>query len=100
MSKKLLSIVSAGAAAAALVSAAFTPQAVAQNSNGAFRFPAAARPHQEKRDRALVVAMRSLERAKDALQRADRDSAGHREQALDLVNRAMEQTRLAMSHDR
>jgi hypothetical protein len=41
-------------------------------------------------------AQRALERAKDQLQAAIPDKAGHREQALSLVTQAMEQVRLGI----
>lgn len=99
--KKLATIVSAGVVAASLGAVSFAPQAAAQNGNfGRVQAAAPNRPHGEKPDRPLRVALRALNRAKLALQRADKDSAGHREQALDLVNRAIDQTQQAIRVDK
>jgi hypothetical protein len=49
----------------------------------------AAQPHME-------AAMHALENARDELKSADTDKAGHRAKAIELVNSAIEQTRLGM----
>ena len=48
----------------------------------------------------MVRALRALERAKDALQHADRDFGGHREQALDLSNKAIDEVKAGIQSDK
>jgi Spy/CpxP family protein refolding chaperone len=49
---------------------------------------------------ALMMAMKRLEAAKDALQKADRDFGGHRTKAIELTNAAMAEVREAMKFDK
>jgi hypothetical protein len=49
----------------------------------------AAQPHME-------AALHALENARDELKSADADKGGHRVKAINLVNSAIEQTRLGM----
>ena len=55
--------------------------------------------HTEKHP-ALMIALRSLNRAKTALTRADHDSAGHRQKARDLTEKAIAEVNLAISADK
>ena len=43
--------------------------------------------------------MRALQRAKTALQKANRDFGGHRAKAIDLANQAIEEVQAAMQAD-
>jgi HEPN domain-containing protein len=45
-------------------------------------------------------AIAALERAKTDLQRADHDFCGHRDEALEATNRAIEQLRKALNYDK
>lgn len=47
----------------------------------------------------LRRALKNLNQAKANLQRAKHDFAGHREQALDLVQKAIDQTQQALADD-
>ena len=47
----------------------------------------------------LKLALKRLESAKDALQKADRDFGGHRAKAVDLTNAAMAEVREAIKFD-
>jgi hypothetical protein len=53
-----------------------------------------------ERHPAIRKAIKALERAKDDLQGASHDFGGHREAALDAVNKAMEQLKLALNYDK
>src|SRR5258708_2034140 len=48
----------------------------------------------------LRKALKSLEKAKTDLQNGAHDFSGHREQALDLTNKAIEEVKLAMQSDK
>ncbi|HET6383266.1 MAG TPA: hypothetical protein VFJ58_07745 [Armatimonadota bacterium] len=98
--KKLIAVVSTGIAAFAIGGAAFVPGALAHDSVRPTPRIILAANHRRDRDPNLRQALLSLHAAKNALQRADRDSAGHRQQALDLVQRAIDQTQQAMRGDR
>jgi len=52
-----------------------------------------------ERDPNLRAALRHLQAAVAALQRADRDSAGHRAKALDHARAAVTECRLAIQND-
>jgi hypothetical protein len=53
----------------------------------------------KERHPALVQAMRALQRAKTALQNANRDFGGHRAKALDLTNQAIQEVQAAIQSD-
>jgi hypothetical protein len=55
--------------------------------------------HAERHPR-IRQAMRALENARDDLQHADHDFGGHRVQAIEAINRALEQLREALRFDR
>lgn len=48
----------------------------------------------------MNTALKHLRSAKNDLQRATPDKGGHREQALDFVNRAIDQVERGISYDR
>jgi len=95
------------AAAAGLGAAgfAFSPPASAQGPLPPA--PPMARPHRGDRDDRrgerhpeIRRALRNLQQAKGNLQNAARDFSGHREQALDLVQRAIDQCQQALQADK
>lgn len=47
----------------------------------------------------MQAALDALQRAKQELQSAEHDKGGHRERALDMVNRAIQQTQAGMRFD-
>ena len=60
-----------------------------------------ARPHRGgERHPEIRLALRNLQQAKENLQRAAHDLGGHREQALDLVQRAIDQCQQALQSDK
>jgi len=58
------------------------------------------RGQRKERHPAIRRAIKALERAKDDLQSASHDFGGHREAALDAVNKAEEQLKLALNYDK
>ena len=63
--------------------------------------PPMSRPHPRgERHPEIRRALRNLQQAKGNLQRAAHDLGGHREQALDLVQRAIDQCQQALQGDR
>jgi hypothetical protein len=56
----------------------------------------------ERRERhpAIRAAINALQKAKADLQHADHDFGGHRAEALESIDRAMNQLRLALQSDR
>ncbi|MBV9850991.1 MAG: hypothetical protein JO250_15075 [Armatimonadetes bacterium] len=55
--------------------------------------------HRGERHPELRRALRNLNQAKNNLQNAAHDFQGHREQALDLVNKAIDQVQQALASD-
>jgi len=63
--------------------------------------PPVVRPHRGgERHPEIRRALRNLQQAKENLQRAAHDLGGHREQALDLVQRAIDQCQQALQSDK
>jgi hypothetical protein len=60
---------------------------------------AASAAHAERHPR-IRAAVRALENARDDLQHADHDFGGHRVEAIEAINRALEQLREALKFDR
>lgn len=58
------------------------------------------RGERTERHPAIRRAIRALENAKRDLQAASHDFGGHREAALDAVNKAEEQLKLALNYDK
>ncbi len=58
------------------------------------------RTEKNERHPAIRAAIKALERAKYDLEHADHDFGGHRAEALESVNRAMEQLKLALQYDK
>lgn len=58
------------------------------------------RPGGGERHPEIRAAIRALERAKEHLQRAAHDFGGHRVAALESVDRALEQLKLALQYDK
>jgi len=83
---------------------AFSPPAQAQGPLPPA--PPMTRPHRDRDDRRgerhpeIRRALRNLQQAKENLQRAAHDFSGHREQALDLVQRAIDQCQQALQADK
>ncbi len=55
---------------------------------------------QHERHPAIHRAIRSLEEAKPALERADHDFGGHRKDALEQCDKAIAQLKLALQYDK
>ena len=63
--------------------------------------PPMTRPHPRgERHPEIRLALRNLQRSKGDLQRAAHDLGGHREQALDLVQKAIDQCQQALRSDK
>ncbi len=60
----------------------------------------AERGKRRERHPEIRAALRSLARAKEHLQNAAHDFGGHRAEALEAVNKAIEQLRLALKYDK
>jgi len=89
------------AVAAGLGAAGFAFSQPAQAQGPMPPAPPAARPHPRgERHPEIRLALRNLQRSKENLQRAAHDFGGHREQALDLVQRAIDQCQQALRDDR
>ncbi len=104
MKSKLMRIVTSGALLAALV---FSLSALgAANAAQPAAKPAAAAqgPGQRRgggeRHPEIRMAINALERAKKHLQEVAHDFGGHRAEALEAVNRAIEQLKLALRYDK
>ena len=93
---KITAILAAGLGAAGF---AFSQPAQAQGPMPPA--PPTSRPHRGgERHPEIRRALRNLQQAKENLQRAAHDLGGHREQALDLVQRAIDQCQQALRDDR
>jgi hypothetical protein len=62
--------------------------------------PLAATAEAAERHPAIRSAIRSLERAKADMQRADHDFGGHRVEALEACDRAIAQLKMALQFDK
>ncbi len=89
MRKKVTILLSTVAAVGAL---AFALNSPAQSTNA----PA---PHRERHP-AIRHALATLREAKIELEHADHDFGGHRVQAIQAVDQAMEQLKLALQYDK
>jgi len=89
------------AVAAGLVAAgfAFSPPAQAQGPMPPAPPITRTHPHGERHPE-LRRALRNLQQAQGNLQRAAHDFGGHREQALDLVQKAIDQCQQALQSDK
>ncbi len=89
------------AAAAGLGAAGFAFSTPAQAQGPLPPAPPMARPHRGgERHPEIRRALRNLQQAKGNLQSAAHDFGGHREQALDLVQRAIDQCQQALRDDK
>ncbi len=98
-SKSIKKLAGTTLAAIAVSVAAVAPAAIAQPVNHVRLTASTTFFRNDDRDPRLHAALRALENAKTELQNADRDSAGHREKALDHVQQAIDETRRALRHD-
>ena len=66
------------------------------------RKPRASRPASTKtaNHEKIVAAIKSLEAAKAELEHSDKDFGGHKQDALDAVNNAIKQLRLALQFEK
>lgn len=89
------------AAAVGLGAAGFAFTQPAQAQGPLPPAPPMTRPHRGgERHPEIRRALRNLQQAKGNLQNAARDFSGHREQALDLVQRAIDQCQQALQADK
>ncbi len=86
----------------ALLGAATTLGVLAQNPPVVTNpvAPRQARARHTEKHPELVKALRALQRAKADLQNAAHDFDGHREQALDLTQKAIDQVNMAIQSDK
>lgn len=97
-SKTIKKLAGTSLAAIAVSAAAIVPSAIAQPDHHVM-LAARTIANRDDRDPRLHKALAALLRAQDFLTHADKDSAGHREKALDLTHQAIEETRKAIRHD-
>ena len=89
------------AVAAGLGAAGFAASTPAQAQGPMPPAPPMTRPHPRgERHPEIRRALRNLQQAKGNLQHATHDFSGHREQALDLVQKAIDQCQQALRDDR
>lgn len=84
-----------------LVCVAFQPSRVSAASPGLGAVSLVAPPNtQRERHPEINGAIRALERAKTYLQKASHDFGGHRAEALEAVDKALDQLRQALQYDK